>query len=83
MFKRVLLLLVGLLVSFSAFSVNINVASVAELAAGLKGIGESKAAAIVAYREANGDFKTLKDLTKVKGVGAATVDKNREDIELN
>jgi len=82
MFKKILLSFAGLLVSFSAFSVNINTASVSELAAGLKGIGENKAAAIVAYREANGGFKSLKDLTKVKGVGAATVDKNREGIEL-
>jgi len=82
MFKKILLSFAGLLVSFSAFSVNVNTASVAELAAGLKGIGENKAAAIVAYREANGDFKLLKDLTKVKGIGAATVDKNREGIEL-
>jgi len=82
MFKRALISMAGLLISFSAFSVNINTASVVELAAGLKGIGENKAAAIVAYREANGDFKSLKDLTKVKGVGAATVDKNREGIEL-
>jgi len=82
MFKNLLLLLVASLVSFSAFSVNINTASATELAASLKGIGENKGAAIVAYREVNGSFKTLKDLTKVKGIGAATVDKNREEIEL-
>jgi len=82
MFKKILLLLAVSLVSMSAFSVNINTASAVEIATSLKGIGENKAAAIIAYREANGPFKSLKGLTKVKGIGAATVDKNREDIEL-
>jgi len=71
-----------LLVSFSTFAVNINTASAEELAKALKGIGKSKAEAIVVYREEHGVFSTLQDLTKVKGVGAATVDKNRENIEL-
>jgi len=82
MFKRILLLITMLLVSFSAFAVNINTASAEELGKGLKGIGKSKAEAIVVYREEYGVFKTLQDLTKVKGIGAATVDKNRENIEL-
>ena len=29
------------------------------------------------------EFKDLKELTKVKGIGAATVDKNRENIQLD
>jgi len=82
MFKKTLLLLATLLISSSAFSVNINTASAKELAAELTGIGESKAGAIVMYREEHGAFKTLKGLIKVKGIGAATVDKNRDNIEL-
>jgi len=82
MFKKTLLLLAALLISTSAFSVNINTASAKELAAALTGIGESKAGAIIMYREKHGAFKTLKGLTKVKGIGAATVDKNRDNIEL-
>jgi competence protein ComEA len=82
MFKKTILLIATLLVSFSAFAVNVNSASAKELATALKGVGESKAGAIVLYREQNGPFKTLSDLTNVKGVGAATVDKNRENIEL-
>jgi len=82
MFKKPLLLLAASLISFSAFSVNINTASAIEIATSLKGIGENKAAAIIAFREENGPFKSLKGLTQVKGIGAATVDKNREDIEL-
>ncbi|ORU91653.1 MAG: topoisomerase [Cycloclasticus sp. symbiont of Bathymodiolus heckerae] len=82
MFKHTLLLVATLFVSFSAFSVNINTASAKELSEALNGVGESKANAIIMYREKNGSFKTLKDLVKVKGIGAATIDKNREDIEL-
>ncbi|PCI17755.1 MAG: topoisomerase [Piscirickettsiaceae bacterium] len=82
MFKNTLLFIATLLISFSSFAVNINTASAEELAAALKGIGESKAGAIVVYREKHGPFETLNDLTKVKGVGAGTVDKNRENIEL-
>ena len=57
----------------SAFAaVNINTASVTELDS-LPGIGPSKAAAIVAHREANGPFASCSALTDVKGIGAATL----------
>lgn len=35
----------------------------------LPGIGPVTAEAILAYRQANGDFKSIDDLTKVKGIG--------------
>ena len=81
MFRNILLF-VMLLVSFSAFAVNVNTASTEDLAKELKGVGISKAAAIVSYREEHGPFKAMADLTKVKGIGSATVDKNRENIKL-
>ncbi|WP_373001746.1 ComEA family DNA-binding protein [Marinobacter sp.] len=56
-------------------TININTADVATLAS-LNGIGQSKAEAIVAYREANGPFAVTADLTKVKGIGERTVEKN-------
>ncbi|MGN0983903.1 MAG: ComEA family DNA-binding protein [Gemmiger sp.] len=54
----------------SAPPININTATAEELAA-LPGIGEAKAAAIVAYREQNGPFASLQDVAKVKGVSQA------------
>lgn len=57
-------------------SVNINAATADEMAAGLLGIGPVIAAAIVAYREANGSFETPQDLIAVAGIGAATLAKN-------
>ena len=47
--------------------VNVNHATAAELAAGL-GISAKDADAIVAYREQNGDFKTIADLAKVPDI---------------
>ena len=46
----------------------------------LVNVGPSKAEAIVAYRKANGAFRSLEQLASVKGIGLATVEKNRERI---
>jgi len=51
----------------AAMKVNINTADEAALTS-VKGIGKSKAKAIIAYREQNGAFKSVDDLTKVKGI---------------
>jgi len=52
-------------------AVNINTASASVLDS-LPGIGPSKAAAIVADRDANGSFSSCDELTRVTGVGAKT-----------
>ncbi len=49
-------------------SLNLNSADAAALQ-NIKGIGPKKADAIVAYREANGSFKSVEDLVKVRGIG--------------
>lgn len=48
--------------------VNINSATAAELAS-LKGLGDAKAKAIVAYRDKNGPFKSVDELDQVSGIG--------------
>lgn len=53
-------------------SVNINTAGAAELDS-LPGVGASKAAAIIADRDANGPFASCSELTRVQGIGAKTV----------
>jgi competence protein ComEA len=63
-------------------TVNINTASSDELATSLLGVGQTKAEQIVAYREVHGNFNSADDLQLVKGIGQATVDKNRERIQL-
>ncbi|ANS84961.1 helix-hairpin-helix domain-containing protein [Vibrio scophthalmi] len=62
--------------------VNVNQASAQEIADLLKGIGLTKAQAIVDYRDQQGPFKRIEDLAKVSGVGEATVAKNVGRIEL-
>jgi competence protein ComEA len=44
------------------------------------GIGPAKAQAIVEYRDTHGPFKTVDDLLQIKGIGSATLDKNRERV---
>ncbi|MBR4738349.1 MAG: helix-hairpin-helix domain-containing protein [Rhodocyclaceae bacterium] len=62
--------------------VDINTATEAELAT-LTNIGEAKAREIVAYRKANGPFASVEDLAKVKGIGAATIEKNRARLTVS
>ena len=62
-------------------TVNINRASEGELVS-LDGIGSSKAQAIILYREMFGGFKSVDELTKVKGIGAKTVEKNRRRLSV-
>lgn len=47
--------------------VNINSADITELCT-LPGIGESKAASIIAYRDENGDFQNIEELMEVPGI---------------
>ena len=68
--------------AWAAQPVNVNSASAEEIAESLKGIGLSKAEAIVSYRETNGQFKHIDELVNVKGIGIRTVDINREYILL-
>ena len=62
--------------------VNVNTADAETISAELQGVGLSKAHAIVDYRKANGPFKSVDDLTLVKGIGERTVDNNRANILL-
>ncbi len=62
--------------------VDINTATADQLAATLHGVGQAKAEAIVAYREENGPFAHIDELVNVRGIGLATVDRNRDRIEL-
>lgn len=68
--------------AFAAGKVNINSADAATIAAGLNGVGEAKADAIVAYRTEHGPFKSADQLAEVKGIGLKTVEMNRDLIEV-
>jgi competence protein ComEA len=62
--------------------VNINTADAATLAAGLRGVGLSRAEDIIRYRETYGPFATVEELVDVKGIGQATLENNRAVITL-
>jgi len=61
------------------FRININKARMEELMS-LPYIGEVKARAIIAYREAHGPFKVPEDLLNVKGIGPKTLERLRDYI---
>ena len=80
--KLYLTLLLVLFFATAAFAkVNINTANADELAT-LNGIGKTKAEAIVAYRTANGNFKTVEDLNKVNGIGDKIIEKIKPDVTV-
>jgi competence protein ComEA len=60
--------------------VNINTADAAKLASELQGVGPALAEAIVADRQANGNFTTAEALMRVKGIGARIVEINKANI---
>lgn len=59
--------------------VNINTAASSELCS-LSGIGEAKAEAIIAYREAHGGFTRKEDIMKVAGIKQSGYEKIKEQI---
>lgn len=60
----------------SYLRLDLNGATAGELMA-LPGIGEKRAQAIVAWRDANGPFRCVEDLDNVRGIGPATLDRLR------
>ena len=76
-----MLVLAGMIAFPVLAAVNINTATQSELEA-VKGVGASKAKAIISYREANGGFKSLDELDKVKGFGKASVGKLKDELSV-
>ena len=62
--------------------INLNSASISQLV-NLPGIGKKKAQAIVEYRNKNGKFNALEDLTKVKGIGNKILEKLKPLLVLH
>ncbi|RYD54555.1 MAG: ComEA family DNA-binding protein [Sphingobacteriales bacterium] len=61
---------------------NLNTADASTLQRELNGIGQAKAQAIVAYREANGPFQSVDELLEIKGIGNALMERNRDKLIL-
>ena len=65
----------------NAGRLNINTASAEELTC-LSGIGEKKAAEIVAYRKKNGGFSDIAELMRVSGIGEKTFAEIQDEITV-
>ena len=67
--------------SVSDGRVNINTADVKELCS-IPGVGESRAKAILAYREKNGPFEACEDLMKVSGIKAGLYERMKDYVKV-
>lgn len=61
--------------------ININTASIDSLTT-LSGIGNSKAQAIIDYRNQNGNFKDISELSNVTGIGNSIIEKIKDNITI-
>ncbi|HEY8085971.1 MAG TPA: helix-hairpin-helix domain-containing protein [Methylophilaceae bacterium] len=81
--KKLLLVILSVLafaIPAWATVVDLNTATVTQLES-VKGIGPKKAQYIMDYRKKT-PFKSVDDLTKVKGFGKKTVDKMRKELKV-
>lgn len=62
--------------------VDLNTADAATLARELQGIGESRARAIVEHRRRHGPFRSVDELSLVRGIGPKTVERNRVRLRI-
>ncbi|HEM4138363.1 TPA: helix-hairpin-helix domain-containing protein [Streptococcus suis] len=65
----------------STSQVNLNTATEADLQT-ISGIGAKRATDIIAYREANGGFKSVDDLNNVSGIGDKTMESIRPYVTV-
>jgi competence protein ComEA helix-hairpin-helix repeat region len=65
----------------AADTININTADKTELMS-IKGVGEKRAEAIIAWREQNGLFKSVDELEAVSGIGPSIIDANRDNLTV-
>lgn len=62
--------------------ININTATAEELVT-LKNVGPKTAERVIAYRQANGPFTSVEELTNVKGIGDKTIVKNQDRLAVS
>ena len=67
--------------STSSGLIDLNVATIDQLDT-LPGIGQALASAIVTFREENGPFKSVEEITNVPRIGPATYDKIRDLVTV-
>lgn len=68
--------------AFAADKININTASTEKLQM-LEGVGPATASAIINYREANGGFDNVAELTSVKGIGDKKLQSLADEVTIS
>jgi len=61
--------------------INLNKSTFEQLIS-LKGVGHTRAQAIIVYRQQAGGFKSVDELTKVSGIGEKIVKQNRKRLSI-
>jgi len=61
--------------------VHLNKSTIGDLVT-LKGIGNKKAKAIIAYRQQIGEFKSVQELINVKGIGEKVLIDNKKRLKI-
>ena len=67
--------------NFPIVKINVNKAAAKDLETGLN-LTAKESEAIVSYRQANGNFKTLDDLKKVPGIDAVKIESKKDRLEF-
>jgi competence protein ComEA len=84
LFHSLLLSLLLLLPNLAvADPVDINTADAATLSRELKGVGETRARAIVDHRAQHGPFRSVDELALVKGIGPRVIEQNRANLRVD
>lgn len=63
--------------------VNINTADAQTLADNIIGVGMKRAQEIINFREEHGPFKSVDELTQIKGIGLKLVEQNRDNLRVS
>lgn len=78
-----------LIMALLAFSLNLSAAEPVNINSAdkqtlmqVKGVGEKRAEAIIAWREKNGPFKTVEQLTEIDGIGPSLVETNKDMLTV-
>lgn len=79
LFALVLSLFLSSSFAFAVDKIDLNTATSEQLQM-LNGVGPSTADAIIQYRDAHGEFKTVDELTNVKGIGEKKLQQLSEDL---
>mgnify|MGYP000368469667 FL=1 len=82
LFALVLSLFLSSSFAFAADKIDLNTATSEELQL-LSGVGPATADAIIQYRDAHGEFKTVDELTNVKGIGEKKLQQLSEDLMVS